>query len=29
VRTMQAAFKKARDTLDQFLILAAAPTPNT
>jgi uncharacterized protein YegJ (DUF2314 family) len=26
---MQAAFKKARDTLDQFLALSAAPEPNT
>jgi uncharacterized protein YegJ (DUF2314 family) len=26
---MQAAFNKARDTLDEFLILSAAPTPNT
>lgn len=26
---MQAAFNKARDTLDEFLALAAAPKPNT
>jgi uncharacterized protein YegJ (DUF2314 family) len=26
---MQAAFKKARDTLDEFLALSAAPKPNT
>ena len=26
---MQAAFKKARDTLDDFLALSAAPKPNT